>query len=120
MATDIVILLFLALTSAYGYGQGLMRGLGSIASAILGIWLALRRVELLATVLDPIIKNPRVSAVVAFLTLLLLFWIALRIGRMMLTKLVDWARLTDLDRYAGGLLGFARGVTVVWLLLAAA
>ncbi|MEO0078108.1 MAG: hypothetical protein ABIK86_03805, partial [candidate division WOR-3 bacterium] len=27
---------------------------------------------------------------------------------------------TDLDRYAGGLLGFARGVTVVWLLLAAA
>ncbi len=120
MATDIVILLFLALTSAYGYGQGFLRGLGSVASAILGIWLALRRVDLLAAVLDPLIKSPRVSAVVAFLVLLVLFWVALRVGRTMLTKLLDWARLHDLDSYAGGLLGFARGVTVVWLLLAAA
>jgi len=119
MATDIIILLFLALTSAYGYGQGFVRGLGSVATAILGIWLALRRADLLAAVLDPFIRSPRVSAVVAFLILLFLFWVALRVSRMLLSKLMDWARLTDLNSYAGGLLGFARGVTVVWLLLAA-
>ncbi len=119
MATDVIILLFLALTSAYGFGQGLVRGLGSVATAILGIWLAFRRADLLAAIFDRFINNPRVAVVIAFLVLLVLFWIALRVSRMLLTKLIDWARLSDLNSYAGGLLGFARGVTVVWLLLAA-
>jgi membrane protein required for colicin V production len=120
MATDIAILLFVVLAAACGYSQGFMRGLGSLASAVLGIWLALRRADVLARLIDPLTNNPRVSVVLAFLVLLVLFWLTLRAARILLNRLVDWTRLAELDSYAGGLLGLARGVTVVWLLLAAA
>jgi uncharacterized membrane protein required for colicin V production len=118
MAIDVLILVLLGFSVLYGYGQGFMRGLTSLISPILGIWLALRRCGSFAPVLDQFVHNYRVSVVIAFLAILAFTWLALRFARAVLLKLVDWPNLAELDQYFGGLLGLAKGVTLIWVMLA--
>lgn len=118
MAIDLLIVLFLAVLVAKGYSTGFMHSLGSIASAALGIWLALRKCDPLAMVLDGLLHNVAAARVISFVFLLLLFWLALRGARRLLYKLVDWQALPEFDHYVGGLFGLCRGVALVWVLLA--
>lgn len=118
MAIDLLVVLLLAALVARGYSTGFMRSLGSIASAALGIWLALRKCEPIATALDGLLHNTAAARVIGFLFLLFLFWLALRGARRLLAKLVDWQNLPEFDHYVGGLFGLCRGVALVWAVLA--
>jgi uncharacterized membrane protein required for colicin V production len=118
MAIDLLIILFLIVLVVWGYSTGFMRSLGSILSAALGIWLVLRKSDALVPVVNSLLHNTPAARVMSFLFLLTLFWLVLRLARSLLTKLVDWCRLVDLDQYLGGLLGFCRGIALVWAVLA--
>ena len=118
MVIDLLIAVILLLLMAKGYSTGFMRSLGSVASAALGIWLAIRKCDPLATALSGLLHNAAVARTVSVLLLVFVFWLALRGARMLLTKLVDWQRLPEFDHYVGGLFGLCRGVALVWVLLA--
>jgi membrane protein required for colicin V production len=115
---DVLIVLFLVVLVLKGYNRGFMRTFGSIFTAALGIGVALRKAYAVAPALNGLLHNETVARVMSFLFLLLLFWLALRLCRKLLTKLVDWSRLLDFDQYAGGILGLCRGVALVWAALA--
>jgi uncharacterized membrane protein required for colicin V production len=69
--------------------------------------------------LNGYIQNEVVCRVTSFLVILLAIWLATRLCRRLLAKLVDWRSIPDLDRYVGGILGLAKGTALVWLILAA-
>ena len=118
MVIDLLIAVILLVLMARGYSTGFMRSLGSVASAALGIWLAIRKCDPLASALSGLLHNAAVARSVSVLLLVLLFWLALRGARRLLTKLVDWQNLPEFDHYIGGLFGLCRGVALVWVLLA--
>lgn len=118
MILDIIILLTIVLFAIYGYSRGLIRGLSSLVSPVLGVWLALRKCGSLAALLDPFINDHTASLVIGFVIIFLTLWLGLRLARNLLVKLVDWPRCGDFDQFLGGLFGLARGIAVVGVLLA--
>ena len=118
MILDIAILLTIVLFAAAGYSKGLIKGLSSLISPVLGVWLALRKSSSLAALFDPFISNHTASLVISFVLIFLALWLALRLARNLLMKLVDWPRCGDLDQFLGGLLGLTKGIALVGVLLA--
>ncbi len=118
MAIDIGILGIMVLSALYGYGQGFTRGLSSFICPVLGIWLALRKCDAFATILDPIIHNYTFSVVVSFLIIFFATWLGIRLVRNLLMKLVNWNRCLELNQFLGGFLGLAKATVFVWLILA--
>ncbi len=119
MIIDVVVLLLLAGFAVHGYGQGFFRGLSSLVTPILGIIIAFRKCEAPAVLLGSYIHNEAVCRVASFLAILFVVWIVTRLGRKLLSKLVDWRGMPDLDRFTGGILGLVKGTAAVWLVLAA-
>lgn len=119
MIIDVVVVLLLIGFAVHGYGQGFFRGLSSLVTPILGIVIAFRKCETLAVLLGSYIHNEAVCRVASFLVILLAVWLAMRFGRKLLSKLVDWRGMPGLDRFTGGILGVAKGTAMVWLVLAA-
>jgi len=119
MIIDVVVVLLLVGFVAHGYGQGFFRGLSSLVTPILGIVIAFRKCETLAVPLGSYVHNEAVCRVASFLVILVVVWIAMRLGRKLLGKLVDWRGMPDLDRFTGGILGLVKGTAMVWLVLAA-
>ncbi len=118
MVMDIGLVGIIILFALHGFGQGFMRGLTSLVAPLLGIWLALRHCDALAALIDPLIHNQTVSVVASFLLILAGIWLAIRLARRLLAKLVDWSRCWELDQFLGGVLGLAKGTALIWLLLA--
>ncbi len=119
MIIDVVVVLLLVGFAVHGYSHGFFRGLSSLVTPILGIVIAFRKCETLAVPLGSYIHNEAVCRVASFLAILFMVWIVMRIGRKLLSKLVDWRGMPDLDRFTGGILGLAKGTAMVWLMLAA-
>ena len=119
MIIDGVVLLLLVGFAVHGYGQGFFRGLSSLVTPILGIAIAFRRCDTLAVPLGSYIHNEAVCRVAGFLAILLAVWIAMRLCRKLLSKLVDWRAMPELDRFIGGILGLTKGAAMAWLVLAA-
>lgn len=118
MIIDAIVLLVLGVSVMIGYGQGFLRGLTSLVSPVLGIWFALNKCDLLAVHIDRIFHDYTFALVLGFILILSGVWLGLRLVRRLLLKLVDWTRCADLDQFLGAFLGFARGIALVWLLLA--
>jgi uncharacterized membrane protein required for colicin V production len=119
MIIDVVVVLLLVGFAVHGYGQGFFRGLSSLVTPILGIVIAFRKCETPAVLLGSYIHNEAVCRVASFLAILLIVWLTMRLCRKLLSRLVDWRGMPDLDRFTGGILGLAKGTAMVWLLLAA-
>ncbi|HDQ99576.1 MAG TPA: CvpA family protein [candidate division WOR-3 bacterium] len=119
-AIDIAVVLTLVAFTVFGYSRGLLQGLGSLATPVLGVWLALRRAGELAAGLEPLVGDPTAARVAGFVLILLGALAVFQAGRRLLAKLVDWSRCCDLDQYLGGLLGLAKGASFAWLALALA
>ncbi len=119
MVIDVVVVMLILGFAVYGYEQGFFRGLGSLVTPILGIIIAFRKCEIPAVLLSRYIHNDAVCRVAGFLAILLAVWVVMRICRKLLSRLVDWRSIPDLDRFIGGILGLAKGVALVWLVLAA-
>jgi uncharacterized membrane protein required for colicin V production len=119
MIINVVVVLLLIGFAVHGYSQGFFRGLSSLVTPILGIAIAFRRCETLAVLLGSYIHNEAVCRVVSFLAILLAVWLTMRLGRKLVSKLVDWRGMPDLNRFTGGFLGLAKGTAMVWLVLAA-
>jgi membrane protein required for colicin V production len=119
MIINVVVVLLLAGFVVHGYGQGFFRGLSSLVTPILGIVIAFRKCDTLAVPLGSYIHNEAVCRVASFLVILFAVWLAMRLSRKLLSKLVDWQGMPGLDRFSGGILGLAKGTAMVWLLLAA-
>ena len=115
---DILILAVIITFALVGYSNGLLRGLTSLVSPVLGIWLALRHCDALAALIEPIVKNPTTASIIGFLSILFVVWLALHLVHKFLLRLVDWERCLELDHFLGGMLGLAKGVALLWLLLA--
>ena len=119
MIIDVVIVLLLIGFAVHGYGQGFFKGLSSLVTPILGIVIAFRKCETPAVLLGSYIRNEAVCRVASFLAILLVVWIMMHICRKLLSRLVDWHGMPDLDRFTGGILGLVKGTAMVWLALAA-
>jgi len=118
MIIDIVIIVMLVWFTIYGCMYGFMRGLCSMVVPAVGLLLALKTYGTIAPVFNRVIHSYPVSAVAAFLLVVGLTWMGARLVRALLLKLVDWSRLSELDRFLGGIFGLARGLALVWLVLA--
>jgi len=118
MVVDIGVLVLLVGFTVYGYASGLVRGLNALAVPVLGIWLGFRNYPAIAPMVDEVVRYYPASAVISFFLVLGLAWLALRLGRNLLFKLVDWRRLSDLDSFLGGVFGLVKGVAVVGVALA--
>jgi uncharacterized membrane protein required for colicin V production len=118
MALDLIIVFSVGLFALRGYGHGFRRGLSSFLSLVFCVWLALRKYSAVTPLFDDIVRNPRVAAFLAFALVFIGAWLALGWARKMLPKLVDWSRILDLDQFLGGVFGLAKGMALVWCLLA--
>lgn len=118
MILDIAIIALLAVFGYLGYGSGLVSGLRSLLTPVVGIWVALRHCDSLAVPLLPVFRNYTVTVVLCFLVILAVVWVGLRLLHSLLARLVDWDRYPLLDQGLGVFLGLAKATALVWVLLA--
>jgi len=118
MALDFGILLVLAACALHGYMRGLVRGMGSFISIVLGMLLAMQACDDVARFFT---SNPHPSTPVvltSFFAILGSAWLALFLGQKLLRKVLDRYEKDWLDQFLGGAAGLGRGVALVWLSLA--
>ena len=115
---DVAIIALLAVFAWRGYGSGLVTGLRSLATPVLGIWLALRHCDALAEPLVAVFRDYTVTVVLCFLLILAVVWAGFRLLHSVLARLVDWDRYPLLDQGLGVFLGLAKATALVWVLLA--
>ena len=119
MVVDIIVVGLILGLALSGYRSGFFGGLDPVVTLMLGVTLALRKCTLVASWLTPLLHNDAAARVAGFLLILASVWLAMRLCRSLLAKLVDWRGLQDLDHYFGAVLGLAKGTALVWLVLSA-
>ena len=115
---DIVIIVILAIQTITGFAQGFVKALGGLIGLIVGIILAGRFYENLASGLFGFISNTDAANVVAFVLILIVVWGIFSILASLLTKLISGASLGWLNRAIGGIFGLAMGAFFVAAALA--
>ena len=116
---DWVILAFLLFSVATAAWEGFFHEAFGLAGLVLGYLLAAWQYRRLADWFEPILKQPWLGEIGAFLIIffavMIAAWLAGRLARWVMKE----AGLTALDRTLGGLLGLLKGSLVVAIVLVA-
>ena len=115
---DIVIIVILAIQTITGFAQGFIKALAGLIGLIVGIILAGRFYENLASGLFRFISNTDTANVVAFVVILIVVWGIFSILASFLTKLVNVVFLGWLNRILGAIFGVAMGALFIAAALA--
>ena len=114
---DNLILIVIAISSAFGVRRGFIKEIMSLLSWIAALLVSRVYSESLANILGNLIDNQSVRYVIAFSVL---FVIIIMLGTLLnhfMSKLLVVTGLTTLDRLLGAVFGVARGTVIVLVVL---
>jgi membrane protein required for colicin V production len=114
---DIVLTVFLAVTTVSGLINGLVRSIIPLLGIIIGIVLAGRFYGSMGDWLSHWIKNPDHAQIAAFIIILILVILVALIPASALSKLLSSLQLGWIDRLGGAALGFIIGGFICGALL---
>lgn len=119
---DIVFILILAVSISYSVYRGMVKEVFSLASIAIGYLVAVNY-NLLVSIYASKVLNPAISRWVSFIAIFAVVWvIVILIGKLIQKVISVSVTLSVVDRAAGGVIGAAKGVimlSVVILLLSA-
>jgi membrane protein required for colicin V production len=116
---DIVILIIIALFALLGIKRGFIKGTLSFLAIVVGVILGMMFYEFAGILLEKkgLIRNESIASVAGFFIIALAVYLVIQLIAWLLTKIVGTLHLSLLDRMAGGFLGMAIGVIVVFFLI---
>jgi membrane protein required for colicin V production len=110
-ALDIFAILVTVLFLGLGIYHGLIKSVSSLASIILGLFLANKLSPALAEILS-YIHIPNSRGLVGFLIVFFFFFLVIKVFFHFIQKLSNRSGLSVADRVLGGVLGLAKGVII--------
>jgi len=110
-ALDIFAILVTVLFFGLGIYHGLIRSISSLASILLGLFLANKLSPALAEILS-YIHMPNSRGLVGFLIVFFFFFLVCKVLFHFIQKLSRSSGLSAVDRVLGGFLGLAKGVII--------
>jgi membrane protein required for colicin V production len=113
---DIIIILLLIASAVHGYKKGLIHELASLASFILGIYLAIKFSGWVADKLQYFLSQ-NTAFIVAFIIIFLLVSMSVFFIGKMLEKTFEEAELGPINKLAGVLFNIAKTVIVLSVLI---
>ncbi len=114
---DISIILVVLILAVFGFRNGVIRSLSTVAGMVAGTWIAKQYYEPLSETLSPLINNTTAANIASFVLLFLLILVSASIVGMFVRKVVSLVFLGWLDTLVGGVLGFAVGVVLAGIVL---
>ncbi|MBV8467336.1 MAG: CvpA family protein [Burkholderiales bacterium] len=109
---DYVVLVVVGLSVLLAVLRGGVSELLSLASWVLGFWLAQRYAAVAAQFLPHDIVQPELRLIAGFVGILLAVWFISAIVRVTIAQFVKAAGLAPLDRVIGAVFGLARGLLI--------
>ncbi len=119
---DYFVLIILIASTAFGAMKGILKGLLSLASTILGLFAAVYFYAYAAWLFKPFVETERAANLLGFITTFLLFVIGGSFLSYRLRRAIQRARLDWMDTALGATFGFLRGwlfCSVLYLALTA-
>jgi membrane protein required for colicin V production len=113
---DYGVLIIVGLSLLWSIFRGFVRELVSVLGWISGFVLAMAFTQALASQFPPSL-GPFLSALLAFLAILLLTWLASGLIGFILARAVQAVGLGWADRFLGALFGLTRGLVIVLILV---
>lgn len=115
---DFVLLVLLVGSIALGVKRGLIREVMGFVGLIIGVVLAINKVDAVtAWVLSHMKASPVVVSFVSFVLILAFFYITFRLLGMLFNKMASLSGLGKIDQIGGGFVGFIRGWVLVGFVL---
>lgn len=116
---DIAILAVLTVSALIGISRGLINQVFSMLALVVGLAAGLVFYDVLAEALRArgIVENESMSNVIAFVLLVVVFYILIQMLGWLTSKLIGTLRLGLLNRLAGGALGVVFGAITVTLII---
>lgn len=108
---DVFSLLVIFLFSGLGIYHGLIKSISSLASIIIGLFLAKKLSPVLAEILS-YIHIPNSNGLIGFLIIFFFFFMVSKIIFHIIQKFWNKSALSSVDRVFGGILGFGKGVII--------
>jgi membrane protein required for colicin V production len=115
---DFLILVLGGLSLVYGLFRGALRMVTSAVSLVAAIYVASLYYETVGAAAERMLSvNPTVGAAIGFAVVFAAIFVAVEIAGGFVSRLVHTIHLGVLDRLAGGVFGFAIGMTVAGLVV---
>jgi membrane protein required for colicin V production len=115
---DFLILVIGGLSLVYGLFRGALRMVTSVVSLLAAVYVASLYYETVGNLAQRILGlNPTVAAAIGFAVVFAAVFIAIEVAGGLVARLARTIHLGVVDRLAGGVLGFAIGMTVAGLIV---
>lgn len=116
---DIAILAVLTVSALIGISRGLINQVFSVLALVVGLAAGLLFYDVLAQALRArgVVENESMSNVIAFVLLVVVFYVLIQMLGWLTSKLIGTLRLGLLNRLAGGALGVVFGAITVTLII---
>ena len=115
--TDYVIIAVVLLSTIVSLFRGLVKEMFSLATWIVGFWIAIKFSGRLAAVLGKFIANPTIRYMVIFVTIFILVVILSTLVNKLFSLFIDKIGLDGVDHLLGMIFGFLRGLFLIGVIL---
>lgn len=114
---DIGIIIVITISLLIGLFRGFVKEIVSLAAWVVAIWIGISFSRGFSVLLETIIEIPSVRIAVAFVILVAITLIISSVINYFVELMIEKVGLTGVDRFLGVVLGIARGIIVVALLI---
>ncbi|MBU0673869.1 MAG: CvpA family protein [Proteobacteria bacterium] len=118
-ALDLVFAVLILVLTGRGIWTGLVRQAAFLVALPLGFWVAGHYYGHYGELLSPVIAQPQIRFMAAFVVLFLVAYLLVTLGGVLVRHLMSKALLGWVDRFFGGLFGLGKGIFVCTLLFMA-
>jgi membrane protein required for colicin V production len=115
--TDYVMIAVVLLSTIVSLFRGLVKEMFSLATWIVGFWIAIKFSGRLAAVLGKFIANPTIRYMVIFVTIFILVVILSTLVNKLFSLFIDKIGLDGVDHLLGMIFGFLRGLFLIGVIL---
>jgi uncharacterized membrane protein required for colicin V production len=85
---------------------------------IVSLWLIMRNSRTVASWFSPKAGSDTLSLVIAVLAIFVATYLAMKFFKYVFTKVFDYFRVWDMDRFLGGALGLFKATALLWIVIA--